>query len=388
MPAYEFGKFPYARLMKPSIITDEDALKAYNQKLRQAGAAIRRTQYGFVLDGMEFEAWVMMVAMPPSVADTKLGIINSKAYRRHVLNDPNMVKRLRRGRLGNRMDVKGFGLSPYPVHGTETSVPLFFKARQGATDVQRAGIIRAGDKSEIPAGHYGVTEKWQPQIRRVVDIAGKTIARKVTDFVNTSNPEAQERILRDTLRQLGASEREVGRLASRFISEYVKGETATGKSVMGPAVFRSVDTYVRYATAETDSGDYRIPEVVKRIGLSTWEAPVGSQERRTVWLSVKAPSEEVAKVLIFYRLLRRSTANKELKKALAIKDLHGNWDLFPDLHARLLTQWAHSGFALVEQGESRNTRFLYKQQPGPKDYQTRRAAHQGLHREARFLRTD
>jgi hypothetical protein len=399
LPAHEFGKFPYARLMKRSVMPDKEDRDNYNKKLRQAGSKVRRTLHGFVIDGMEFEAWIALVPMPPSVADTKLGIINSQSYRRHVLSDPNMIKRIRRGKLGNRMDIKGMGLSPYPVHGTETSVPLYHKANQAATDVQRAGLV--GKQTAIPAGHYGrlgsvsavpsgeqVIAKWQPQIRRQVDGAGNIIARKVASFTSTSDPDQQERILRDTLRQLGAAEREVGRLASRFITEYVKGETQTGKSVMGSSTFRSVDTYIRYATAETDPGDYRIPEVIKRVGLSTWEAPVASHKRRTVWLSVKAPSEEVAKILIFYRLLRRSTENKELKKVLGIKDLHGNWDIFPDLHARLLTQWAHSGFALVEQGESLNTKFLYRQQPGPKDYQVQRAAHLGLHKQASILRTD
>ena len=403
MPAYEFGKFPYARLMKRSVMFDEDDRAAYNKKLAQSGSSVRRTEQGFVIDGMEFEAWIIMLAMPPSVADNRLGIINAKAYRRHVLNDPNMVKRLRRGRLGQRMDVKSLGLSPYPVHGTETSVPLYKKANQSATDVQRAGIVQPGSSSKIPAGHYGafgtqtvgqgpdeqqVLAKWQPQIQRQVDNAGKVIARKVTGFVNSTDPGQQERLLRDTLRQLGASQREVGRLARRFISEYVQGATLTGKSVAGPTVYRSVDTYIRYAIAEGDTGDYRIPEVIHRVGLSTWEAPVGSQERRTVWLSVKAPSEEVARILIFYRLLRRSTENKELRQILGQKDFHGKWNLFPDLHARLLTQWAHSGFALVEQGESRNLRFKHQNRPGPKDYQVRRSAHLGLHREARILRTD
>lgn len=381
---------PYARLMKPSIMYNDKDREAYNKRLIQAGSRLRRTEYGFKVDNMEFEAWLMVIAMPPSVADKKLGIINQQAYNRHVLGDPGMVERLRRGKLGLRLNAKAFGLSPIPIHRTEFAVTPYAKARQSETDPMRAQLFSVGKATPIPKRHFrgDVLGKWNPVIKQAVDRRGQVIGRYVIDFESTADPAKQEKILKSYLQAAGKATDDVRRVAHLFISDYLKEALEDRGHTVGSDIYRNVDLYIRYAEKETPHGTYRIPEVVRKIGLATYEAPVASHEYRTVFLQIKAPSEEVAKLLLFYRLLRRSTNNKELKNIMGFKDLHGKWTLFPDLHARFLTQWAYGGFKMLRSDEPRNVRFIQHRKYERRDPEMEKSKHLGVHAGATFLRTD
>jgi len=378
-------KFPFSRLIRHSVVPPAD-LPEVNEKLKQGGLrGITRTEFGYIVDGLEWDAYQMVVAMPPSVAEKEFGLLHRNSYSRLVLDEPRIIRQHRLGKQGPRRSLKEFGFTPFKVKSEFLTSP-FSKADQ--TSVDPASII--GRKTVLPPGyfHSKLGRTWVPKVHTHLNDAGEVAHRTIVDYEKLNDPEDRMKMWETYARRVALQAKEVEYDIRSYLRALSSVEMAVG-SRLGADLDANIDTYIKYVRKELTptGGHYTIPVVVQKLGLAKYTAPIGSVNLQTAWLTVKAPSESVAKFLILYRLLRRSVSNKEMGKAMKIRSRGGSYRIFPDNNARLLAQWAASNFAVVRNDDPGGIRRI-----GPRINHDQKDLERGVpdaqHLLARLLRID
>ncbi|MBW2637364.1 MAG: hypothetical protein JRC86_07580 [Deltaproteobacteria bacterium] len=208
-------------------------------------------------------------------------------------------------------------------------------------------------------------EKWTPIIKRHFNHAEQVVKRTVSGYEHSGSPEQREAAwdlyIREAMELESTTETQINNMMQHLMAMQMRRRPQPGSKEHD--MMQNVRQYVRFVKQDIGSTGrtIRVPQVVKELKLSEFHAPFGSAGGRTAVLSVTAPSEDVARLVIFYRLLRRSVTNKTVGRLMKLTDLGGKRKIFPELHGRLLAQWAASHFAVI-QNESSHTRVVYKDQ--------------------------
>jgi nitrogen regulatory protein PII-like uncharacterized protein len=221
-----------------------------------------------------------------------------------------------------------------------------------------------------------------------MDSTGEVISRAVEGYEKANDPEERMKIWHQYARKVVLKSKEIEHDIRHYIRALAQVRMEKG-SALGAELDANIDTYVRYIRQEVSATghSYSIPQVVTRLGLATYEAPFASLGVRTQSLKVKAPSAEVAKLLILYRLLRRSASNKELGRAMNIRSKGGAFRIFPDNNARILAQWAAANFLVIRQDDPKSIRRIRAKRVLSREERQRGIQHAD-HRFARMLRID
>jgi hypothetical protein len=348
--------FPFSRLIRVSVALEED-LPKINAQLSQRGVRnIQRTTFGYKIDGIEWDAYQMVVAMPPSVAEKEFGLIHRAAYSRLILDEPRIVEQLRRGVKGNRRSLVAFGLSPVAMSSEFLTSP-WSKADPKSIDPNDFGPTM----TILPPGYFQskIGQQWVPKVHEHLNEAGEVVARAIVGYEHANNPEERMDTWLKYAKKIVEKTNEVEYDIRHYLRALANVKMEQ-RSRLGQELDQNLELYIKYVKREVTptGGSYTIPVVMYRIGLATYQAPVGSSKVRTDWLTIKAPSESVAQLLILYRLLRRSAANKQLGNAMKIRSAGGKFRIFPDMNARLLAQWAKANFIVIRQDEPKGIRRI------------------------------
>jgi hypothetical protein len=361
--------------------------------------------------------------MRPSAAEKEFGLLSRNKQARKIISDNEMINRLRRTPKGKRRSMRELDLfaAPTPFVGggayhpddEVTFVPVKSRAKgytrkalekgdertwlQGRAQFSSPGSFvrrpdydskviasirqRAAMQSSNPVeagvvdhhtpyatremAYTEIGEKFAPIVKAHFDRAGNTIRRTVSGYEHSGSSEqrqaAWDQYIREAMELETTTETQINNMMQHLLAEQLRKRPQPGTREYD--MMNNVRTYVRFVRQEIGSSGrtVRMPEVVKQLKLSEFHAPIGSAGHRTVLLAVKAPTADVAKLIIFYRLLRRSINNKAVGRLMQVGDLSGRRKLFPELHGRLLAQWAAARFPVV-QNESAHTRRVFKQQ--------------------------
>lgn len=381
--------FPFPRMIRHSVVLGKD-LPHINKGLPKG---IERTMFGYVIDGIEWDAYQMIVAMPPSVAEKEFGLLHRQAYRRLIIDEPRMVGQLRRGKLGKRRSIRAFGLTPFRVKfeqvpDAEGDEDMFARVNPGEIDPNKFGP----DYSVLGADYWlsEIGDTWKPKIASRLNHATNVMERAVVDYERAKTFEEKQIIFLKYLNEVRLTSKEC---EHDIRSLMIQIASASQKQKMGNTSYSRdisshVNTYIKYIRQEIEGGHtVMVPAVIKTLGLSVYEAPFGSIGLKTIEWSVKAPSASVAQLLILYRLLRRSVSNKDLGKAMGIKGKFGRYRVFPDNNARVLAHWARTNYLTIEQNDPRGIHRIASRIKLDKD-ELRRGEIDALQRGAKMLRID
>lgn len=405
--------FPFARLVRPITVADPAALDKINRKISNPN--IRRTVQGYIIDGIEFDAYVMLLAMPPSVAQEHFGLIHKEARARQIITNPDMVYRLRRTNRGKRVGVREFGLvnrrtkletiiSAHSGHEGEEGTPYDKHALSGIDQLAVLGAATGTRKTQtdLPPGYYmsQIGQQWSPQIKQVLDHVGNVVTRTVVAYEHTGGEhirdpkeraafqEKRKALYYQYAQEAYNSYPEIKNYVTQYLQALVK---VSKKYTDDTNVLNDISLYIRYIKREvspTTGAYYKVPALIHGIGLTEYHAPFASVRGYTQLMKVKAPSEDVAKLLILYRLMRRSHKNKTVGKLMKMTKYNSTQKLFPDINARILAQWAKTGFVVIPERGGRSRFLRPASNMHAKDQRIQRAAEWGDHRFARMLRTD
>jgi len=397
-----FLHFPYSRLIRPMVITSKEKLDAINSKINNP--AIKRTHHGYEIDGIEYSAYAMVVAMPPSVADKEFGLLNRQAYARQIIDDPEAVYRLRRTIRGQRQSMRDMGLTnvflklqavtdedPDVMTGKKSETSFFSK--QSLSQTNPIDVL-GKTQSDLPPGYYGkyneIGKRWEPIIKEVFDKVGNIVKRDIVGFQVVNDPEKKHELYLRYAEEAANLYPEIRLYLKQYVAA-LSNVKATPGTQLGELA-SAADTYVKYLQKEVSPGSgkyYKIPTLVNRLGLTEYHAPYGSVRGSTQLLTTKAPSADVAKFIILHRLLRRSVLNKAVGRLMAVRKFRSKSFLFPDLHARILAQWASTGFIVIPSHDPKNVRRMEQRRfYTDRSPEIQRAAPMGDHRFAKMLRTD
>lgn len=234
-------------------------------------------------------------------------------------------------------------------------------------------LSRARDQRRV---HRDVTRT----VRRI----GSQITRVVYDYERTEKPKKRHKLYKALMKPGGFMHRfreEVHDMLQDVVKDHVRITYESNDA----AAQRTTAQYIDYVDKERT-----IPRVVtKRMGNIQWDAPVAVTGHSTVSLSVPAPSEDIARLVLAYRLLRRSVNNPAYRKLANRTDVHGKKGLFPDVNARLMASWARANFILLSNEDVKNVRVEPPKKKGggvKSDAYRRWAARGGSHKYAHLWR--
>lgn len=394
--------FPFARLIRPMVVVSKEKLEKINRKISYPG--IRRTHHGYTIDGIEYSAYAMVVAMPPSVADKEFGLLNRQAYARQIIDEPEMVYRLRRTIRGHRQSMRDMGLTNVylKLQGLTDEDPdvmmgkspgTSFHTKKSLAGTQPTDVL-GKTQSDLDPGYYGkyneIGKRWEPVIKEMFDRMGNIVKRSIVGYQITNDPEKKYELYMQYANDAHNLYPEVQLTFKKYLAAIagVKPTPGTELSKMAD----DADIFVKYLRREVSPGSgksYRVPTLIKRLGLTEYHAPFGSVQGSTQMMTTKAPSEDVAKLIILHRLLRRSAQNKAVGRLMNVTKFRGRGKLFPDIHGRILAQWASARFMVIASHDPKGVRRIEQRRfYSARSREVQQGAPMGDHRYAKMLRTD
>jgi hypothetical protein len=218
------------------------------------------------------------------------------------------------------------------------------------TDPADPEIVR-GDATVLAPGYY---KKMMPQthaeVSRLIEKSKRETDRVFYDYKRTTSADKKFKLYRtmmlrggvlDDLRQEVASKlHDVAKDHFRVILQTDAG------------LDRMVTEYIAWA-----DGARTIPVIVKRAKMRQWEAPFKAVGSSIIFTPITAPSEDVARLVLLYRMLRRSKNNPEFKKLALRKSAHNNLRVFPEINAMMIADWKRSRYLMQENNTVRNLRY-------------------------------
>jgi hypothetical protein len=398
IPAHPTRGFPYARMIRPTILTDPNVMAHINAKLPEG---VTVTPRGYKFDGVEYDAFTMLVAMPPSAVEEKFGLMRRDQVARQLISDPTMINRLRRGKASIRSGTLGdldLFSAPMTFVGAGTYHPddkgkaaVSLRTRESLSDFDPTKRGAIPEKTELTPEFFtnALGETWRPKIESYLRGVGGAVRAKLTEYEHVNTPEQRAAKVDEIMTNLGTEAKEAEILINGYL-RYLTSISNAYKNKTQDEISKNIQTYVSFVKTEVDNSGrtIQLPHIMKYLPLKEYQAPFGSIRYKSLVMSIKAPSPDVAKLLIVYRLLRRSVRNKAVGKLMATRAFGQRARLFPDQHAILLAQWAAAGFPVVEQ-ESTHTGYIPSAKKySPKDYEMIRASRYGEHITARMMRLD
>lgn len=347
---------------------------------------IQRTEFGYKIDGVHWNAHQMIVAMPPKTAEKHFGFIGAHSYSRLLQDDPDIVNRVKRAVGKKGESLRDFGLLPQPIRTEFFGNPY---GRRTAKDTDPTFGVHA---TGIPHGFWEskMGQRWEATFKHHFNDVGRYVDTLITGFQRANSFEDNAEAWTKYIQNITQKEGQLGQALDQSLQDMQNGGT-TSTVDFGPGIGRKISTYIRWVervVMDSSGAEIKIPvpTIVEGLGLSVYTAPIMSFEGRTVHYSVKAPSEDIARTIICLKLLRSSKRNKTLGRVLAIKSPEGI-KIVPDMHAQFLAQWASTGFIVYENQDVKGLRFQLKSRPLTRAQMKRTGPHGNIYM-ARMLRTD
>jgi len=394
--------FPYPRLVRPLPLADAEVRDKLNAKYPNN---VRRTTHGFQIDGVTYDAFVMLVAMPPSVVEKEFNLLKRDGTARQLISDPTMLSRLKGAGSPREMlkRVKSKGLPdehPENIKGEGTLKQMGLMPRsmgvqfmtnpyeKASQEVDPFKLLNMEKATPLGPEYYlsQIGERWKPKITTILTDAGNVAYRAVTGFEHEQSPEKRKEMYANWLKAVALNMEKSEDALTQLLKDVVAAVDLEHRTT-GSDMARRQQLYLDYVRRETAAGGaYKEPQLIYKIKMTEFQAPIGSTGFRNIFLTIKAPSEDIAKLMILYRLLRRSVLNKELGKQMLAISPFTRQRVFPDLNARLLAQWAAAHFIVIAHEGPKGTRFQPpRHHPTTREYAAQRAAVGGEHRFARML---
>lgn len=376
--------FPYARLIRPVVIENKEHLQGYNARLPKH---LQRVHHGLVVDGIEYEAYVMITTMPPSVAEKEWNLLYRGGTSRRLIADPDILTRLITSRGQKGKSLRGLGLTPRPLRSSfPVGVDPVAKASQTEPDpYTRLGWV-PGMATKLEPSFFlsDIGDRWKPLVKTTLDEAGRVVTATIEGYEHLNSLEQREAHLARWYDQLRLLEQKTEHQLTSYLISIIHAAKSLDQTSSSDAT-RRVQPYMDYVKRDTPAGGKMIvPELTHKVALNKYSAVVQQYKFRPVLMSIKAPSEDIAKLTILYRLLRRSWRNKEVGKAMLHKSLFTGKPLLPDIFAHQLAYWAANNYVVLLDQEP-HARFVHRQKFAADDPQISRTQRAGEHRYARML---
>ena len=361
---YQDGRGPhfiYAHLNRISVAHDNEIHQMNERLKRSTNPKIERTTFGYKVDNVEWDAYQMFVAMPPSIAAKEFGLMTKQSYSRLIVDDPQLLNKISRAvgpHASAPTSLQGLGLTPRPVKAQfDLGHSVHGKGNPWEKeDLSKFDMSFGKSYTTIPPGFFAskLGDRWEPIIKQRLNAMGHVIDTFVAGFQRANSFETQGHLWQEYVKQahhqqlLGESE------LNHLLAAMAQVPGMQRGSSLGKDLHANIRTFIRYSKTviNQDTGEFvMIPKVVEALGLVKYDAPFAAYGYRNVQMSVKAPSEEVAKLMIALKLLRRSATNKTLGKAMNLRSIEGTFKIIPDMHARIMAQWRAAGFPVVADEE-------------------------------------
>lgn len=388
--------FPYARLIRPIVVSNHELLASVNNRLP---SSVRRTTHGIKIDGVEFDVYLMVTAMPPSVVEKVFKLLYRNGSSRQLISDPGMLTRLITSQLKHLGGERGkHGVDRVvgsPVDLGLTSRPLgvrfpenpYAKASQTTPDPFTRLGWTPGTSTPLEPEYLlsELGERWRPIVQATLTQVGNVAERYASAFERNHDPEARKAMVERWQDEIQVQTQQTLLNLQRYLQDTVKTLHAQGRT-LSSEMTRHIQQYLEYVKRPLpEGGSYTVPELTNKVTLRKFQAVIGDTEYRNNIMSIKAPSEDIAKLTILYRLLRRSAKNKEIGKAMLAKGRWSGQKIIPITNMMILAQWSKNNF-IVMADEGPHTRSLWgRPKIYPKEVRFKRAEPMGDHRYARML---
>lgn len=381
--------FPFGFINRPAYASPNDQTTLNRLFARTQSPRIERHDFSYKIDGMHWDAYEMITALPAKVAHEKFGFIERDSYTRMFHKDPNIVNRLKRAIGNSHQGLTDFG-TPKPSKET-------FLSDNPYGDVNRDDLDpNFGIQATLLTGDYlasKIGERWEPKLKPYFNKAGQLAKVYMTGIARENSvDDHKEKWTRYAAKARQSADQIEFQVRSMLkdMEQGVKSDKVINVS-RGPNMARAVSVYMQYADKVIDAPDgsrvtIQVPALITKLGLSTFTAPIGSVQGRTVNLSLKAPSEDIARSVIMLKLLRRSSSNRALGKIMRHKGVAGG-PLVADFNAHCLAQWAATGFVVTENNDVKGLKYDLPDRPRSR-WQMLRAGHMGAFHTMKMLRTD
>ena len=418
LPSSFSQAFPYARMVMPDVRTDHQVAEA-NAKLKKVSEKhpLERTKLGYRYQGFEFRAYQMFVSMPKSKAEKKFKISRG-GEGVDVFSNPGFMEvfktHLNKGTRGNPM---ALGLSPRQSRFVGVGDNFYgFKNPQTIDPTSISGR----KETVLPTyyfSHPAFDAQWKPEIKQVEQGINRLTHTYVHDVKKLGNDLKQSVITKHEYEELvREAEKVYGRktknhmhtsasLLLKMLNNYkyeIGQEKARDIGAMAgdtPAIeaFDNLDNFIQHVRADfnsreniTDEGKIinpNLPNVTKGIRTTSYKAILGyGLGQKELHISIKAPTSDMAKLYIMYRLLRRSSSNPVLGQQ-AYKTIMGTEvQRQKFLAAKYLFDWADSGYLVLPDHDVRGLKYLpHKKRYEKNEFMVKHSAKYGDHATARLV---
>lgn len=201
----------------------------------------------------------------------------------------------------------------------------------------------------LPPGYFDVVaRRTSTTVERHLNKVGDTVERAIYDIRKEDDERKREHLTNRLVQYRDTSLALTERVLRAAVGPMFKAAYPSLRSLHD-----KTNQVISYADEQKT-----IPRFGEAFPIRTYTAHVGSVRGRSALLSVKAPSEDVAKLLILYRLLRRSARNKAIGRLANVPSFKGKGSLIADVNLLLLKYWKNSDFAVDEQQDPRNIRTV------------------------------
>ncbi len=380
--------FPYPRLIRRYVIQPA-GLKYINKLFK--GKPVTRTSRGYKIGNKEFESWSMVVMLPPNVAREKLKLVGPGGSSKFWVDDAPVHRA-----IGQRGLLPFEPLTAAPgAEGTSLQIPsrkepgeVLTRTTPPDTSDRTVGArysprqVGIADVTALPPGYFErAGQHFRPNIRHTLVDSTRQVLRAQYEYERETDAQKQERMWNEFDRRGGKRDQ----LREKVMTEIRKTLGHTLKIVMPRAdlLNKQITQFLVYADT-----DRSIPEVVTKFRMSTYTAPVVSEQGRTSDMRIRAPSPEVAKLLMLYKLLRKSPDNPQLKNLAKVPKHKSRTPLFPFMATLILRHWAQTRFLVIAHDDVPGVRRIPQRQQqfvSKADFQTKRLEKFGEHKFARMV---
>jgi len=195
-----------------------------------------------------------------------------------------------------------------------------------------------------PVEHFEKEMKlYGPKIMAVTKDAGGNIARYVATYESSTNREEKARLYKMATQRTDYYTQMLTRLMHTMFPKVMPADLSGERN-------KVVDVLGWLDDKKS------VPGFLRKFGYRMYRAPIRVYGGQTIELQMKAPNASMAQLFLLYRLLRKSSTNKKLGNVAKITYFHKNRPLFPDVNLKLLSSWAHSRFAMIEDNSVRGLR--------------------------------
>ena len=417
LPSSLSQAFPYARMVIPDVRTNAQVAEANKAFPPRKGVnSLERTTLGYRYLGYEFRAYFMFVSMPKSKAHKKFRIV-SGSQGTNALVDPGFMRKFKSHLSKDRGSPMKLGLTPSQSRFIGVGDNAYgFKNPQTIDPVQISGR----KMTTLPRGYFShpaFESQWRPTIKRAEIGVNKLVHTYVHDVERLTNELKTGKINKEDFIRIGeAGDKIYGRKAlvhshvigsllkknmDAFAAEIKKENAREVGSMEGEDVgleaYNRLDVWVSRMKVDLDSPENltdekvllspSLPNVTAGVKTTVWEARIGHAfGGREFNIRIKAPTSDMAKLYIMYRLLRRSAANPSLGRHARYNIDKTDINQQKFLSAKYLFNWAASDFLVLPDDGVRGLKYIPSRTRYEKnEFLMKHAGKYGAHTTARLV---